>query len=226
MKIGILGTGMVGKTIASKLVELGHEVRMGSRAAGNENAVAWATEAGEGASEGAFADAAEFGEIVFNCTAGVASLDALKAAGDTNLAGKLLIDVANPLDFSHGMPPSLSVCNTDSLGERIQRAFPATRVVKALNTVNCDVMVEPARVPGEHIVFVCGNDAEAKEKAVRLLSEFGWRVERVLDLGDITAARSTEMYLPLWLNLMGQLGTLHFNIELAREVESVDREGA
>ena len=226
MKIGILGTGMVGKTIASKLVELGHEVSMGSRAAGNENAVAWATEAGEGASEGAFADAAEFGEIVFNCTAGVASLDALKAAGDTNLAGKLLIDVANPLDFSHGMPPSLSVCNTDSLAERIQRAFPATRVVKALNTVNCDVMVEPARVPGEHIVFVCGNDAEAKEKAVRLLSEFGWRVERVLDLGDITAARSTEMYLPLWLNLMGQLGTLHFNIELAREVESVDREGA
>jgi predicted dinucleotide-binding enzyme len=226
VKIGILGTGMVGKTIASKLVELGHEVRMGSRAAGNENAVAWATEAGEGASEGAFADAAGFGEIVFNCTAGVASLDALKAAGDTNLAGKLLIDVANPLDFSHGMPPSLSVCNTDSLGERIQRAFPATRVVKALNTVNCDVMVEPARVPGEHIVFVCGNDAEAKEKAVRLLSEFGWRVERVLDLGDITAARSTEMYLPLWLNLMGQLGTLHFNIELAREVESVDREGA
>jgi predicted dinucleotide-binding enzyme len=226
VKIGILGTGMVGKTIASKLVELGHEVRMGSRAAGNENAVAWATEAGEGASEGAFADAAGFGEIVFNCTAGVASLDALKAAGDTNLAGKLLIDVANPLDFSHGMPPSLSVCNTDSLGERIQRAFPATHVVKALNTVNCDVMVEPARVPGEHIVFVCGNDAEAKEKAVRLLSEFGWRVERVLDLGDITAARSTEMYLPLWLNLMGQLGTLHFNIELAREVESVDREGA
>ena len=226
MKIGILGTGMVGKTIASKLVELGHEVRMGSRAAGNENAVAWATEAGEGASEGAFADAAGFGEIVFNCTAGVASLDALKAAGDTNLAGKLLIDVANTLDFSQGMPPSLSVCNTDSLGERIQRAFPATHVVKALNTVNCDVMVEPARVPGEHIVFVCGNDAEAKEKAVRLLSEFGWRVERVLDLGDITAARSTEMYLPLWLNLMGQLGTLHFNIELAREVESVDREGA
>ena len=137
-----------------------------------------------------------------------------------------MIDVANPLDFSHGMPPSLSVCNTDSLGERIQRAFPATRVVKALNTVNCDVMVEPARVPGEHIVFVCGNDPEAKGKAVRLLSEFGWRVERVLDLGDITAARSTEMYLPLWLNLMGQLGTLHFNIELAREVESVDREGA
>ena len=226
MKIGILGTGMVGRAIASKLVELGHEVCMGSRAAGNESAIAWAAQAGEGATEGVLADAAGFGEVVFNCTVGLGSLDALAAAGEANLAGKVLIDVANPLDFSQGMPPSLSVCNTDSLGERIQRAFPATRVVKALNTVNCDVMVEPARVPGEHIVFVCGNDAEAKEKAVRLLSEFGWRVERVLDLGDITAARSTEMYLPLWLNLMEQLGTLHFNIELAREVESVDREGA
>ena len=131
---------------------------MGSRAAGNESAVAWAAEAGEGASTGTFADAAGFGKVVFNCTAGVASLDALAAAGETNLAGKLLIDVANPLDFSQGMPPSLSVCNTDSLGERIQRAFPATHVVKALNTVNCDVMVEPARVPREHVVFVCGND--------------------------------------------------------------------
>jgi 8-hydroxy-5-deazaflavin:NADPH oxidoreductase len=226
VNIGILGTGMVGKTIASKLVELGHEVRMGSRAAGNESAVAWAAEAGEGASTGTFADAAGFGEVVFNCTAGVASLDALAAAGETNLAGKLLIDVANPLDFSQGMPPSLSVCNTDSLGERIQRAFPATHVVKALNTVNCDVMVEPARVPGEHVVFVCGNDFEARGAATRLLGEFGWPAERVLDLGDVTAARGTEMYLPLWLNLMGQLGTLHFNIELTREVESVDRQGA
>ena len=226
MKVGILGTGMVGKAIASKLVELAHEVRMGSRAAGNESAVAWAAEAGEGASTGTFADAAGFGEVVFNCTAGVASLDALNAAGDINLAGKLLIDVANPLDFSQGMPPSLSVCNTDSLGERIQRAFPATHVVKALNTVNCDVMVEPARVPGEHVVFVCGNDPEAKDEATRLLGEFGWPAERVLDLGDVTTARSTEMYLPLWLDLMGQLGTLHFNIELAREVESVDRQGA
>jgi predicted dinucleotide-binding enzyme len=213
---------MVGKAIASKLVKLGHEVRMGSRAAENESAVAWAAEAGEGASEGAFADAAEFGEFIFNCTAGVASLDALKAAGETNLDGKLLIDVANPLDFSQGMPPSLSVCNTDSLGERIQRAFPATRVVKALNTVNCDVMIDPTRVPGEHVVFVCGNDPEAKSEVTRLLGEFGWPAKRVLDLGDVTAARGTEMYLPLWLNLMGQLGTPHFNIELVREVKSVD----
>jgi predicted dinucleotide-binding enzyme len=138
----------------------------------------------------------------------------------------VLIDVANPLDFSQGMPPSLSVCNTDSLGERIQRAFPATRVVKALNTVNCDVMVEPARVPGEHVVFVCGHDSEAKDEVTRLLGVFGWPAERVLDLGDVSAARGTEMYLPLWLNLMGQLGTPHFNIEVAREVESVDRQRA
>ena len=124
------------------------------------------------------------------------------------------------------MPPSLSVCNTDSLGERIQRAFPAARVVKALNTVNSDVMVEPARVPGEHVVFVCGNDSEAKDEATRLLGEFGWPAERGLDLGDVSAARATEMYLPLWLNLMGQLGTPHFNIEVAREVGSVDLQGS
>jgi 8-hydroxy-5-deazaflavin:NADPH oxidoreductase len=173
MKIGVLGTGMVGKAIASRLAELGHEERMSSRTVGNEDAVAWAAQAREGASEGEFADAADFGEVVFNCTAGAASLDALAAAGEENLARKLLIDVANTLDFSQGMPPRLSVCNTDSLGEWVQRVFPAARVVKALNTVNCDVMVDPARVPGEHVVFICGNDPEAKREAKRLLEEFG-----------------------------------------------------
>jgi 8-hydroxy-5-deazaflavin:NADPH oxidoreductase len=140
MKLAVLGTGIVGATIASKLVALGHEVRMGSRTTGNERAVAWAEEAGAGASEGTFADAATFGEVVFNCTAGTASLEALSAAGEENLAGKVLVDVANPLDFSQGMPPTLAVCNTDSLGEQIQRAFPDARVVKTLNTVNAEVM--------------------------------------------------------------------------------------
>ena len=216
MKIGVLGTGMVGQAIATKLVELGHEVRMGSRTSGNENAVAWAAAAGEGSSEGAFPDAAEFGEVLFNCTAGGGSLDALAAAGEGNLGGKVLIDVANPLDFSQGMPPTLSVSNTDSLGEQIQRSFPEARVVKALNTMNCEVMVDPAKIPGYHVLFLCGNDEGAKREAGKLLREFGWANERIIDLGDISSARGTEMYLPLWLRIMGSLGTGHFNIAVMR----------
>ena len=216
MKIGLLGTGIVGSTIATKLTELGHEVMMGSRAAGNDAARGWAAGAGPNASEGSFADAAAFGELVFNCTSGMHSLDALAAAGADNLAGKVLIDVANPLDFSQGMPPRLSVCNTDSLGEQIQRALPETKVVKALNTLNCLVMVDPARVPGEHDLFISGNDQVAKAQVLELLESFGWPAERIVDLGDITAARATEMYLPHWLRLFGALQTGDFNIKLVR----------
>jgi predicted dinucleotide-binding enzyme len=215
MRIAVFGTGMVGNTIASKLVALGHEVKMGSRAAGNDKAVQWAKKAGAGASAGTFADAAAFAELAFNCTNGAASLGALQAAGADNLRGKILVDVANPLDFSRGMPPTLFVCGDDSLGERIQRAFPDTKVVKALNTVNCNVMVEPARVPGEHDVFVSGNDRDAKATVTTLLREgFGWR--SVVDLGDITTARGTEAYLLLWLRLWGTVGSPDFNIRIAR----------
>ena len=206
---------MVGRSIGSKLVALGHDVKMGSRQAGNENAVAWAGEQGERAGEGSFADAAEFGETVFNCTAGGGSLDALEAAGAESLRGKLLLDVANPLDLSQGMPPTLLFCNTESLGERIQEAFPEACVVKTLNTMNCEVMVDPMKVPGEHLVFVCGNDEEAKRQATAILGEFGWPEERVMDLGDISAARGTEMYLAFWLRVYGQLGG-QFNIAIEK----------
>jgi 8-hydroxy-5-deazaflavin:NADPH oxidoreductase len=216
MEIGVLGTGMVGQAIATKLASLGHEIRMGSRKAGNEDAVAWVTEAGKGASEGTFADAAQFGELVVNCTAGVASVDALTAAGADNLAGKVLVDIANPLDFSLGMPPALAICNDDSLGERIQATFPEARVVKTLNTMNCQVMVDPARVPGEHGVFVSGDDDSAKREVTALLGGFGWPEERIIDLGGISTARGTEMYLPLWLSLYGQLQTGDFNIGVVR----------
>jgi predicted dinucleotide-binding enzyme len=212
MRIAVLGTGGVGHALAAKLVELGHEVRMGSRAAGNEKAVAWAAEAGEGASEGSFADAAVFGELVVNATAGARSMEALAAAGADNLAGKVLLDVANPLDFSGGMPPTLTVCNDDSLGERIQRDFPDARVVKSLNTVNSSVMVEPATVGGS--IFVCGDDADAKATVAGLLESFGWPREDILDLGDITAARGTEMYLPLWLRLYSAAGTGAVNVKV------------
>lgn len=216
MRIGVLGTGMVGSAIAGRLVELDHQGKMGSREAGNEKARAWAKDAGEGASEGSFADAAAFGELIVNCTSGAHSLEALAAAGHENVAGKVLIDVANPLDFSGGMPPTLTVANTDSLGEQIQRAFPDTKVVKALNTMNCDVMVDPAKVPGEHDVFISGNDEAAKSQVRELLKSFGWPAARIVDLGGIRSARSSEMYLPLWLSLWGVLGTGHFNIGVMR----------
>ena len=216
MRFGVLGTGMVGQGIAGKLVELGHEVRMGSRQAGNEKAVAWAAEAGDGASEGSFADAAEFGEVVVNATAGGASVEALEAAGAENLGGKVLIDVANALDFSQGMPPTLSVCNDDSLGEQIQRAFPEARVVKALNTMNASVMVSPGALGETTNLFICGNDDGAKDEVAGLLQTFGWVKERITDLGDISAARGQEMYLPLWLKLYGALGTSEFNIGIVK----------
>lgn len=213
MKIGVLGTGSVGNTLATKFAALGHEVRMGARDAKNPKAAAWAQTAGAKASAGTFADAAAFGEIVVNCTNGAGSLDALSAAGADNLRGKILVDVTNPLDFSRGMPPSLFTGSNDSLGERIQKAFPETRVVKALNTVNAEVMVDPKKVPGASDVFVCGNDAAAKGEVTRILKEWlGWPV--VVDLGDITGARGTEAYLLLWLRLWGAFGTPHLNVHV------------
>jgi 8-hydroxy-5-deazaflavin:NADPH oxidoreductase len=215
MRIGILGTGVVGQTIGSKLVQLRHDVKMGGRTAGNEKAENWVKASGARASHDTFANAAAFGEIVFNCTSGMASLEALRQAGEKNLDGKVLVDVANPLDFSQGMPPTLSVCNTDSLGEQIQRAFPNVRVVKTLNTMNTNVMVDPRLVPGESDVFVSGNDVAAKRQVTEILTEwFGWR--SVVDLGDITSARGTEMLLPIWLRLWGTFKTPNINFHIAR----------
>jgi predicted dinucleotide-binding enzyme len=216
MKIGVLGTGAVGTTIATALDRAGFSVCMGSRTSENPRAAEWRHSAGESASNGTFADAARFGEILFNCTAGGASLDALRMAGDENLREKVLIDVANPLDYSAGMPPTLSVCNTDSLAEQIQRAFPELLVVKSLNTMNCKVMVDPSRVAGAHNVFLSGNDANAKSRVAALLSDaFNWPVTSIVDLGDISTARGTEMLLPVWIRLWAALGTADFNFHVA-----------
>ena len=201
MKFGVLGTGTVGQTLASKLRELGHDVRIGSRQAGEDKVT--------------FAEAASFGEIVMNATSGAASLDALAAAGPAALEGKVLIDVANPLVFGGGMP-TLAVCNDDSLGEQVQRAYPDARVVKALNTVNAGVMVSPGDLPERHNIFICGNDDAAKRQVAELLESFGWPADDIADLGDITAARGMEMYLALWLRLMGETGTAQFNIRIVR----------
>jgi predicted dinucleotide-binding enzyme len=215
MKIAILGTGMVGSTIATKLLTLGHEVKMGSRTADNAKAAAWVTANGSMASQGTYADAAAFGELAFNCTAGVGSREALEAAGKKNLAGKILVDVSNPLDFSKGMPPTLSVCNTDSIAEQLQRAFPETKVVKSLNTTNCNLMVDPSLIKGDHDMFLSGNDTGAKGQVAEILKGwFGWK--HVIDLGDLTAARGQEMFVILWVRLYGSLQSPTFNVHVAR----------
>ena len=212
MKIGVLGTGIVGATLGTRLVSAGHSVMMGSRDPDNPKAALWVSSARGDARHGTFADAARFGEVILNCTAGAASLQALELAGVDNLAGKVLIDVSNPLDFSKGMPPTLTVCNSDSLGEQIQRAFPDTRVVKTLNTVNCRVMADPRLVPGEHNLFLSGDDPAAKGQVAEYLGAwFGWKRDNLIDLGDITTARGAEMMLPIWVRHWGLLGTADFN---------------
>lgn len=216
-KFGVLGTGNVGKTIGAKLISLGHKVMMGSRTNNNEKAAEWVAAHGDKASQGTFADAAAFGEVLFNCTKGMLSIEILNSAGKENLKNKILIDVTNPLDFTHGFPPTLTVCNDSSLGEQIQESFPETMVVKALNTMTCTIMVNPQLANnGDHDVFICGNEKDAKNKVAEILMGFGWNHSNIHDLGDITCARGTEQYLPLWVRLMSKLGTANFQIKLVQ----------
>ena len=216
MKIGVLGTGMVGNALATKLVELGHEVTMGARESGNDRALHWAGQAGEHGSQSSFHGAARFGEIVINATSGTASIEALEMAGADELAGKILIDVANPIADGPGSPPQLEYCNDDSLGERIQAHFPNARVVKALNTVNASVMTDPGSLAEPTSVFVCGGDDEAKATVADLLESFGWERDQIVDLGGIESARGTEMYLAFWLRAMFAVGNPMFNVRLVR----------
>ncbi|HLK96197.1 MAG TPA: NAD(P)-binding domain-containing protein [Hymenobacter sp.] len=197
MNIGILGTGTVGQTLGAKLLELGHAVMLGARAAGNEKAVAWVQEHGGAAREGSFAEAAEFGNIVVVATLGTATVEALQQAGPDNFVGKTVIDLTNPLDFSRGMPPTLFVGLTDSLGEQVQRVLPRAHVVKTLNIVSVMQMINPASTGGEPDMFVCGNDTGAKEQVTQLLRDFGW--QRITDLGGIEESRVTEPLVLLWV---------------------------
>ena len=225
MKTAVLGTGIVGRTIAARLAELGHTVTIGTRdpeatlaraepdAMGTPPFAAWAAQ-NAGIAVANFADAAAGAELIVNATNGGASLDVLALAGAGNLDGKVILDIANPLDFSNGMPPTLFVKDTDSLGEQIQRTFPAARVVKSLNTLNADLMAYPEQLADPGTVFVSGNDADAKNTVAGLLKDFGH--QDVIDLGDITTARGTEMLLPIWLRLWGALGSPAFNFKIVR----------
>jgi predicted dinucleotide-binding enzyme len=230
MKIAIIGTGVVGKTIASKLIELNYEVMMGTRNVadklastaqdnyGNPPFNEW-LKTNNKVRLGSFAEAASFGDIVINATNGSNSVTALILAGAKNLSGKVLIDIANPLDFSTGMPPSLlsGLNNTNSLAEEIQKTFPDALVVKTLNTMWCGLMINPKLVGnGDHINYVSGNNTEAKNKVKKILNQFGWSDDNILDLGDITAARATEALLPIWLRVMGATKNNAFNFRLVR----------
>lgn len=225
-KTGILGTGIVAQTIAEKLNNLGHDVMLGTRNVpdtlarinkdnfGRPGVGEW--QKNTGIKIGTFADAAAFGDLLINATNGNGALPALELAGKENMKGKVLLDISNPLDFSKGFPPSLTVCNTDSMAEQIQRAYPETRVVKSLNTMNAYVMVNPGLIPGDHTVFLSGNDADAKAEVSALLASFGWKENNMIDMGDITTARGTEMLLPIWVRLYGAFKSGNFNFHIAK----------
>jgi predicted dinucleotide-binding enzyme len=221
MKYAVLGTGMVGRAIAARLAGLGHDVTIGTRdpeatlarTDGDAPYAAWAADHADVALA-TFAAAAAGADVVVHAGSGLAALDLLGAAGADNLAGKVLVDISNPLDFSAGFPPTLFVKDTDSLGEQIQRAFPQARVVKTLNTLTAELMVRPDTLSETSTVFVSGDDAEAKAVVTAMLTEFGHT--DVIDLGDISTARGTEMLLPVWLRLMGSLGTATFNFKVVR----------
>ena len=226
MKIGVLGTGVVGQTIAGKLADLGHEVVIGTRSVAKTLNPAAENESGKSFLDwhGShskirledFSRAAQHGDVVFNCTSGMSTLSALNLAGVENLSNKTLIDLSNPLDFSNGFPPTLSVCNDSSLAEQIQAAFPKTNVVKSLNTMTASLMIDPGLLNEDHNVFLSGNVASAKAEVVEILKEFGWKESNILDLGDITTSRGVEMYLPLWLRLWGSLQNGVINIKVVR----------
>jgi len=230
MKIAIIGTGSVGRAIASKLVELDNDVMMGTRNVteklastakdymGNPPFSDW-IKSNLKVKLGTFAEAAAFGELVINATNGANSVTALILSGAKNLAGKILIDIANPLDFSNGIPPSLitTLSNTNSLGEEIQKTFPDVMVVKTLNTMWNGLMVNPDLIgKGDHINFISGNSTQAKSKVQKLLNQFGWKNENIMDLGDITAARAAESVLPIWLRVMGITKGGAFNFKIVR----------
>lgn len=228
MKIAVFGTGNVGQTLASKLSSLGYEVMIGTRNVnesmerkspdmyGNPGFGIWITE-NKKIKLGTFGEAASSGEMIINATSGGSSLKALRSAKKEDLAGKIIIDIANPLDFSRGMPPCLipDLSNTNSLGEELQKEFPEAKVVKTLNTMWCGLMVNPGMIGnGNHINYLCGNDVEAKDKVKILLRKIGWKEDFLLDLGDITNSRGTEAMLPIWLRVWAitKTGAFNFNI--------------
>lgn len=220
MKVGVLGTGVVGEAIASALASKNNFVMMGSRTANNEKAGSWAKKTGKYATTGTFNDAALYGDIIFICLSGEYVLDVVKDLSEESLRNKIIVDVTNPLDFTKGMPPRIleGLGNNTSLGEEIQSLLPNAYVVKTLNTVNYKLMVDARLInSGEHNLFVCGNNADAKNKVMHLLVDnFHWKADRVIDLGGIEMSRCVEAIVPFWVAVYQKLGTPLFNFKIVQ----------
>jgi predicted dinucleotide-binding enzyme len=197
MKVGILGSGDVGQALGRGFARHGWEVMVGSREPSSEKLTAWRAAAGAKAHTGSFTEAARFGEVVVLATNGAGTESALDLAGPGHFRGKLVLDATNPLDFSKGMPPGLFVGTTDSLGERVQKKLPGAKVVKCFNTVSNPQMVDPKYEQGTPPMLLCGDDAEAKKQAEKILRELGW--PSALDVGGIESARWLEALVPLWV---------------------------
>jgi 8-hydroxy-5-deazaflavin:NADPH oxidoreductase len=224
MKISVFGTGMVGRAHAARLADLGMDVCIGTNdvkktfaenkddAMGNPPFRVWHTQH-TGVKLVGFEEAAQHGEIIIEALKGEYVVKILKPLGK-RLAGKIIIDVSNPLDYSKGMPPNLFVSNTDSLGEQLQQALPLSKIVKSLNTVSAPLQVDPGKLAdGDHTAFVSGNDTLAKERVTEFLKKwYGWK--NVIDLGDITTARGAEMVMALWIRLWNRLKTPMFNYKV------------
>ena len=216
MRIAIIGTGTVGRTLARGLRRVGHDVVVGTRDPEETGRREEWTDVGVPLMP--LGTVAADADLVLNATNGLASLAALGEVGSDRLAGKVLVYVSNPLDFSQGFPPTLGVKDTDSLAEQIQRAFPEAQVVKSLNTVTASVMIDPGSVgDGDTTIFAAGDDAQARKQVVALLRELGWK--DIIELDGLQNARGLEMWLPLWVRLMAALGTGEFNIKVVREGE-------
>lgn len=213
MRLGVLGSGTVGTTLAAAFAGAGHDVVLGTGHPDRPETRDWSQSSG--VPVGSFAAAADDASVVVNATAGAASVAVLTSLA-ASLDGTVVLDVANPLDFSAGFPPSLTVSNTDSLAEQIQQALPRAQVVKALNTVTAAVMVAPGSLPETHHLPIAGDHPQAKDTVVGLLGDLGWPADSVLDLGGIHAARGMEAYLLLWVRLMGAMGSAMFNIRIVR----------
>lgn len=227
MNIAVIGTGMVGRGLSARLAGLGHEVVIGTRNVDDTLARTQPDTMGTPPYSDwqqdnpavrllTLPEAGAHADVVINAVNGQHVMAALDGVGAAALADKVLLDLALPLDLSNGFPPTLTISNTDSLGEQIQRAYPDTRVVKSLNSVYYQVMIDPTRVPGPHSIFVAGNDTDAKHTVEGLLAQFGWPSESIIDLGDITGARGVEMYARLFFTLYNAFGTFDFNINVTR----------